>query len=193
MSNLSSNVMRKDFDGAGWARKNQDDFSKLIADAKRKKHNPSLEGDQPKSVDVDNTIPGETLQNVYENDAEASTTNGHPEAETGSKQAIHDYALNGYPVDLVHASITQEPSEKESSFVPGPIPMNGITATSSTYHEASTSSIREADHPGLFEQSLSQRNSGSEATVKKVPMFAVPQEYVTDVDGGSGDAVGQPN
>ncbi|EMC91958.1 hypothetical protein BAUCODRAFT_52670, partial [Baudoinia panamericana UAMH 10762] len=34
---LANGVMRKDFDGVGWASNHRDDFSRLIADAKRKK------------------------------------------------------------------------------------------------------------------------------------------------------------
>ncbi|KAF2772893.1 DNA repair protein rad18, partial [Teratosphaeria nubilosa] len=33
----ASAIMRKDFDGNGWAKKNKDEFSRLIADARRKK------------------------------------------------------------------------------------------------------------------------------------------------------------
>ncbi|RMY44974.1 hypothetical protein D0863_16125 [Hortaea werneckii] len=36
-ASFAANVMKKDFDGAGWASKNKDEFSRLIADAKRKK------------------------------------------------------------------------------------------------------------------------------------------------------------
>lgn len=38
---LSHAVMRKDFDGNAYSKRHQDDFSRLIADAKRKKHNPN--------------------------------------------------------------------------------------------------------------------------------------------------------
>lgn len=46
----ASSVMRKDFDGASWANKNKDDFSRLIAEAQRRKHNPATEQDRPKDM-----------------------------------------------------------------------------------------------------------------------------------------------
>jgi E3 ubiquitin-protein ligase RAD18 len=54
--NQSYGIMRKDFDGNGWANKNKDDFSRLIADARRKKTpvqaSPEVEktGEQPSCV-----------------------------------------------------------------------------------------------------------------------------------------------
>ncbi|KAK5133725.1 hypothetical protein LTR08_007479 [Meristemomyces frigidus] len=47
-SGPASGVMRKDFDGAGWASRNKDDFSRLIADARRKKSNPATASSPPK-------------------------------------------------------------------------------------------------------------------------------------------------
>ncbi|GAB7362300.1 hypothetical protein MBLNU230_g2318t1 [Neophaeotheca triangularis] len=44
----ASALMEKDFDGARWANKNKDDFSRLIADAKRKKGSPAESTSQPK-------------------------------------------------------------------------------------------------------------------------------------------------
>lgn len=49
---LVNGVMRKDFDGAGWASKNKDEFSRLIADAKRKKNIPAAASDRPKEEDA---------------------------------------------------------------------------------------------------------------------------------------------
>ena len=37
VTNQGYGIMRKDFDGDGWANKNKVDFARLIADAKRKK------------------------------------------------------------------------------------------------------------------------------------------------------------
>jgi E3 ubiquitin-protein ligase RAD18 len=54
--NQSYGIMRKDFDGDGWANKNKVDFSRLIADARRKKTtapaSPEVEkaGEQPSSI-----------------------------------------------------------------------------------------------------------------------------------------------
>ncbi|KAK4544398.1 hypothetical protein LTR36_004289 [Oleoguttula mirabilis] len=49
---LANGVMRKDFDGNGWASKNKDEFSRLIADARRKKSNPATASSPPKEADL---------------------------------------------------------------------------------------------------------------------------------------------
>ncbi|KAK5117384.1 hypothetical protein LTR62_006002 [Meristemomyces frigidus] len=55
---MSTNVMRKDFDGTGWANKNKDDFSRLIADARRKKEIEDTTSDPPKAeVEDDHPMP----------------------------------------------------------------------------------------------------------------------------------------
>ncbi|KAK5121536.1 hypothetical protein LTR85_005369 [Meristemomyces frigidus] len=51
-SGLANGVMRKDFDGTGWASKNKDEFSRLIADARRKKSNPATASNPPKEEDA---------------------------------------------------------------------------------------------------------------------------------------------
>ncbi|KAI7161542.1 DNA repair protein rad18 [Hortaea werneckii] len=62
-ASFAANVMKKDFDGAGWASKNKDEFSRLIADAKRKKGvQPSV--DSPaKAVDGSGQDAEEPLSN----------------------------------------------------------------------------------------------------------------------------------
>ncbi len=55
-SGLSSTIMRKDFDGTGWAKNNKQDFSRLIADAKRLKNNPASEESRPKETNADAVI-----------------------------------------------------------------------------------------------------------------------------------------
>ncbi|KXT13875.1 hypothetical protein AC579_6883 [Pseudocercospora musae] len=55
---LSGSVMRKDFDGASYAKRHHDDFSRLIADAKRKKSVPATEKEQPKYIG--NSVKAET-------------------------------------------------------------------------------------------------------------------------------------
>ena len=63
-TSFAANVMKKDFDGAGWASKNKGEFSRLIADAKRKK------GVQPS---VDSPAKGE---DGSRQDAEKPLSNG---------------------------------------------------------------------------------------------------------------------
>ncbi|KAK0356126.1 E3 ubiquitin-protein ligase rad18 [Friedmanniomyces endolithicus] len=50
---LSNGVMRKDFDGVGWASKHGDEYSRLIADARRRKGNPAMVSSSPKDERVE--------------------------------------------------------------------------------------------------------------------------------------------
>lgn len=50
---LSGSVMRKDFDGASHAKRHHDDFSRLIADAKRKKNNPATKSAPTKDIEFE--------------------------------------------------------------------------------------------------------------------------------------------
>ncbi|KAK0311506.1 E3 ubiquitin-protein ligase rad18 [Friedmanniomyces endolithicus] len=56
---LSNGVMRKDFDGVGWATKHGDEYSRLIADARRKMSNPAMVSSSPKDerVEEDSALP----------------------------------------------------------------------------------------------------------------------------------------
>ncbi|KAF1821464.1 DNA repair protein rad18 [Dissoconium aciculare CBS 342.82] len=47
---LSTNVMRKDFDGAAYSRTHQDEFSKLIADARRKKQSIAAAKEEKENI-----------------------------------------------------------------------------------------------------------------------------------------------
>jgi E3 ubiquitin-protein ligase RAD18 len=50
-SNISNTVMRKDFDGAAWSASHEDNFKKLIENAKKKK-GPDIPPPKPKSPSV---------------------------------------------------------------------------------------------------------------------------------------------
>ncbi|KAF2164906.1 hypothetical protein M409DRAFT_67610 [Zasmidium cellare ATCC 36951] len=80
---LSSTIMKKDFDGDAYSKRHQDEFSRLIADAKRKKSNPATETKSPKDEEdttqqptedgsADSTNPAANEQvKPYENNPEA--------------------------------------------------------------------------------------------------------------------------
>ena len=55
---LASTIMRKDFDATGWANSNKSDFSRLIADARRKKSNPAIEDEKAKDVEMGGAVNG---------------------------------------------------------------------------------------------------------------------------------------
>lgn len=47
VTGVNSQIMRKDFDHAAYGKRHQDEFSRLIADARRKKSNPATETKKP--------------------------------------------------------------------------------------------------------------------------------------------------
>ncbi|CAK3932232.1 Postreplication repair E3 ubiquitin- ligase rad18 [Lecanosticta acicola] len=57
---FSSTIMRKDFDQGAYAKRHQDDFSRLIADARRKKNNPAVENKQSQEDDDHESMKPET-------------------------------------------------------------------------------------------------------------------------------------
>lgn len=204
VNTLASNVMRKDFDGAGWASRNRDDFSKLIAEAKRKKNNPAPEEDRPKSVDV-----GESANVVTPDDFKG--LNGSP-LVNGHSDLQKPYENNMEAINPVQEKVDAANAGENI----GPVTNGGFEIatdsilapeTSFPNQETTAEPVRHADNPALLEQNHfgSQRDSRLDehldgktglpcdlpahfqsSPVKKVPMFAVPQEPVTDVDGGGG-------
>lgn len=73
VTGLNSTIMRKDFDHAAYGRRHQDEFSRLIADARRKKSNPATE---PKKSDEEEQNEG-TSQIDNDGDGESRFFNGN--------------------------------------------------------------------------------------------------------------------
>ena len=205
---LVNGVMRKDFDGAGWARKNQDDFSRLIADAKRKKNIPMPTPTSSKEETVivsSGKSPARSEIPSSHDTAQPDPTSSHTldelTGENGPKQTgpTHD------ELDAAHSGQRNDPIVVDfqefypPNSLPGPVWTN---AHGSVIGEP----VAKSDNPSLFEQShsaLLEPHRDAERTVhdstnpsyglaahiepspaKKVPMFAVPQQPFTDVDNG---------
>ena len=216
---LATNIMRKDFDGSAWVNKNKDDFSRLIAEAKRRKSNPAMDPERPKPmeaavedlnhepngvVNVGNPLPG------Y--DSELPSQHGFSEPIRPYED--NQVALNSIR-EKVEAANAGKPIEPVMNAGFESTRPNGTSKSNrSPYFDQRPSEPHAGvEDPALLEQShfgLSRGNSqdehatnmktGSECDLpshlqsspKKLPMFAVPQQPFSDVDGaGGGGGVGE--
>lgn len=85
---LNGSIMRKDFDGDAYSKRHNDDFSRLIANAKRIKSNPatasgSLKDDAGQDPSKEETLNGDVKSAHFES---------HPPPLTGGDQAIQNSA-----------------------------------------------------------------------------------------------------
>ena len=207
---LASTVMRKDFDGAAWTNKNRDDFSRLIAEAKRKKGNPALapeaekpaiEPEIPEAVAV-NGGPDESQHNAFLPPPSTQPTSppplfppegldparpyeNNPEAIASIREKV-DAANAGRHIEPVMnagfaSSTREEPTKADENF-----------HVSKHLPGVDSSGILEKSHFGLSngtnvhihtEQGV--RCDASPRPVK-VPMFTVPQQPFSDQDGAEG-------
>lgn len=180
---LSSTIMRKDFDGDGWASNNKDDFSRLIADARRKK------------------------SNATEPEAEATLKSETSKGHTRGLNMLADRIAaesKSEPPPLTQENIV-EPEQPLHPHEPNPEYLSSVREKVEAANEASlerrraSSTIapsRMLDNTGSGsrdEHAVDTTTTGSpcdlavhlhSSPVKKVPMFMVPQQPVSDVDAG---------
>ena len=184
---LSSNIMRKDFDGAGWVDKNRDDFSRLISEARKKQSSPAVDAEDKSNVGID----------------KAATNGEKTSLETSDADMFHngpDQAL-----DVSQANLDPDDASTSGTGVPKPVeslqeqlhvrttpslvsdsertqgPSNHVDATSHLAETGMNGDHNIVDSLGLHLQS---------GATRKVPMFAVPQQPVTDLDIGGAETTG---
>ncbi|KAK3721050.1 E3 ubiquitin-protein ligase rad18 [Vermiconidia calcicola] len=187
---LSSTIMRKDFDGTGWATSHGQDFSRLIADAKRRKNNPATEDSRPKDVD--------TVE-VAAEPVSGPETDGSsilpPNSSQTSRQPEHNFPETERPYENnpeAIASIRQKVEAANAGRHIEPVmnagfdnePVNGETTP--TQAENPAEPPRGAQNPSLLGQSHFECELPAhlQSSPMKVPMFAMPQRPISDVDGG---------
>jgi len=183
--NQGYGIMRKDFDGNGWANKNKDDFSRLIADARRKKTtaptspDPDQKGEKQPAMsengkdeepDSDTSlsapVPNDQPAQVPPNNDQESHLhlNGSapPSVET-SGQFKHKPEFNAAQQEQ-----TPPATGHENPVLPA---QNGITRKEShDYHVNQHEGTEPCELPSHLATS----------SVRKVPMFSLPQESSRD-------------
>ncbi|WPH04485.1 Hypothetical protein R9X50_00737600 [Acrodontium crateriforme] len=169
----NSGVMRKDFDGVGWQNKHQDEFSRLIAEARKKK----------------NTIAVSPTKSEVEVTAEPLIPNDN----------------SNRPVEQATETEIQQCDSTSQSFTSDHTPLNGALQSSGPAIPPTTSNpqtvtaeigpalAQTTDFTPTFHQQFRPDEPDelpsrfyNDGAVKKVPMFAVPQQPVRDVDENGG-------
>jgi len=222
---LANDVMRKDFDGAAWSSKNKDDFSRLIADARRKKSNSASTSNPPKEEDVTE----DALKPALNGDEGSSPffspkSSSQPEPSKLEAEKSQPYANNPeamasirQKVEAANAGKQPEPvmnagfrGETDTALLPTP-DTNGNTSEPPSSARELSAPVPATENPALLAQShfghnAQQRRHSSRdehalhertgspcdlpahltSTPKKLPMFAMPSQPITDVDGGGG-------
>lgn len=208
----ASGVMRKDFDGAGWATKNKDEFSRLIADARRKKSNPATMSSSLGKEGSTDEDPSKSALNGNEGASPhfgsgarpsiASLTVSptpapyaeHPEALASVREKVEavnagepiEPASNaGFRRDINSSTEDPQPSEKRSS-APG---FDNTALLAQSHFGADRKSGSEDEHrPDGVKGSPCDLPAHLTTSPRKIPMFAMPQQPITDVEtGGVGD------
>jgi E3 ubiquitin-protein ligase RAD18 len=184
-TNQGYGIMRKDFDGTSWANKNKDDFSRLIADARRKKTTASPEpepdqqgekhaptpvrekGEEPDHTTVSSVpAPEEQATQVQPSDKRntPAQSNGlSPYSMDTSEYFKHINGLNA-------AQQEQTPPATGNGALVPPAPIGMPRKESHDYHVNQHEGSEPCDLPSHLATS----------SVRKVSMFSLPQESSRD-------------
>lgn len=229
VNGMASSIMRKDFDGDEWASRNKDDFSRLIADARRKKSTTAPAPDNPaetqergtgkentenlgfnSSVDAAHDTPDGAKDEAEETSSTAQPYSNNPEAIASIRSKVAAANAGKEITPLINAEFEspstndklEHQSEHQAQWAHSEhptrhsaIPANTAEPCPAANHEALLSQA----HFGLDERRHSHAEhhggvQGEECELpehltaanksKKVPMFMIPAEPVTDIDGG---------
>ena len=186
-TNQGYGIMRKDFDGNSWANKNKDDFSRLIADARRKKTTtaPSnTKSDERGEKDA----PISDLEKAEEPDLNKGSSASVLDEQAAQVQPgvnqeprPHLNGLSPYSMDTseyfnhmneLNAAQQQQwtpPTANHETLVP-PVP-NGITRKESRDYHVN-------EHEGTEPCELASHLATQ--SVRQVPMFSLPRESSRD-------------
>ncbi|KAK6431890.1 E3 ubiquitin-protein ligase rad18 [Oleoguttula sp. CCFEE 5521] len=145
---VANSVMKKDFDGAGWANSNKDDFSRLIADARKKRPSPASGAATPEPSD--GAAPATVIGSVTGDPVES--------AQLSNQNAEHINGDRSDTRDLPHESQTKPPLEQASSgttmLTQPPSGQSGLSKEAESYPSVNDASPRQDLDPAPVTQSL---------------------------------------
>jgi E3 ubiquitin-protein ligase RAD18 len=186
VTNQGYGIMRKDFDGDGWANKNKVDFARLIADAKRKKATAAPEPDKKEGDDGPRAPESEQdrLTDAVSPSQPPGNAVDHGQAAVTPELPIHSNGIQSHP--------TEAPDSKAGlDFLLNPVPRQPPHVASQNIAPS------DQPHKDSRDYHLNQQD-GKEpcelpshlaaSSVRKVPMFSVPEEFTRDVVTGEGVA-----
>lgn len=179
-STSGSQVMKKDFDGDGWAKNNKSHFDELIAAARSKRAAPKVESEnleekneEATSSETNGTMPPASVENLEEG------KEAHPyEDNEGAIEKVRDRvddAASGRPSLPHRNSNTMEDANS--------------TTTAADHTQAPTSSSQATGSPSKSASADREKvpsslpaHLASSKDVRKRPMFEVPSEPIIDMD-----------
>ncbi|GAB1733145.1 hypothetical protein NU195Hw_g5670t1 [Hortaea werneckii] len=133
-ASFAANVMKKDFDGAGWASKNKDEFSRLIADAKRKKGVQPSADSPAKGKDGLEQDNEKALSNGEKRDGPESSLPREQTASSAEGQTTVAADTHGATSSETQQNLTHRPED-----VPANHPPETNTTPTTTYNSTSES------------------------------------------------------
>lgn len=217
----ANGIMRKDFDGVGWASKNKDEFSRLIADARRKKSNPATATDPEKEEDASkpalNGDEGSSPHFAAFSSQPAPPPPPQPACKDSAPYANNPEAIASVreKVEAANAGEHIEPMMNEGFQSTRTVDSNDAPMLDSHPHESDSTPgafqkpsgpapYSGPENPALLAQShfgherapsrdehTTHEHTGSacdlpahlQSTPRKLPMFAMPSEPISDIDG----------
>jgi E3 ubiquitin-protein ligase RAD18 len=172
--NKESKIMKKDFDGDGYAKTHKTEFDDLIARARQKRATPKTDSEGP----TERNTPSEE-QNTEPQDRHTLPVNGaeipsHGSTSNDAPSDIHRPSLNNHnPYDYKETALTSIRAKVEdASNTPVIVP----TSTSET-------SIENTKTRGSATMEGTQSPLCSPS--RKIPMFGLSEEPVRDVEEGT--------
>ncbi|KAK5730751.1 E3 ubiquitin-protein ligase rad18 [Elasticomyces elasticus] len=209
---MGSGVMRKDFDGVGWASRHGDEFTRLIADARRKKSvsatkdeevkdeftKPALNGTEGSSphfgLTIDSSSSGPSGEAPI---APLAPYARHPEALASIREKV-EAANAGQHIEPVmnEGFVSQAPPTTTS--IPAPALSRELSITAGSENPALLSQGHFGHEPvggyGSSDEHLPNGRRGTPCELpahlyeapRKMPMFTVPSQPVSDVETGGG-------
>ena len=203
---LASTVMRKDFDGKAWTTRNREEFGRLVEEARRRTSNAALaseperptvaevNGEQVESQESANgfvpppstqpTSPplfeGVDLLRPYENNPEAIASIREKVAAANAGQHVEPLMNAGFASSTLHETMDANEINSRTSHPSQPLPggENPALLKKSHFGLSNGTNVHIRTEQGL-------RCDVSPRPVK-VPMFTVPQQPFSDVDGAEG-------
>ncbi|SMY27790.1 unnamed protein product [Zymoseptoria tritici ST99CH_1A5] len=220
---LSSSIMRKDFDGDAYSKRHHDEFSRLIADAKRMKAVPAPDPAVSKGIDesemsVDGNADAQQVSTPLRRpngDTDAGTDDDvsmpcadDPEALSAVRKKVQVVDLDPSSEPISNADFTNaqampttshnkslRPQEEPPSMFNAKVEPPGQSGFESNPTFEAPSSSQPSAHRLEHRSSQDEHSMRTQPRAipthlqmnetKKVPMFQVPEQPLSDLDGGS--------
>jgi E3 ubiquitin-protein ligase RAD18 len=169
-----SKIMKKDFDGEGHAKSHKSNFDDLIAKARQKRGTPKADGEETNK------------QSDAAHGQRQDPREVHTESISGTDGISHEPFSNEVSLNTHLApSSTQNPYENnESALASIRAKVEEANSTSLKVPNLASDSSLESARRRSSEHSEGMQNPFGNPS-KKVPMFALPEEPVKDVEGST--------